>query len=217
MLFLRRRSFSPFHTSACGGKLSRIAADICEARAAPVRRFITMHELSHHDGGGVATSCVKPCGLNVIGVLNIVLGSLTCVGLLISIGRGGVVAAIGSAAEHDMNGATGHAAMVGGALLLFALFGLLFGAGLLASGIGLLRLRPWGRSLSLAAATLGIVYTAGQAFILNSFGMTGVIGLAYPMAMILLLVTPAWKRAFLDLPETPEAQDDGSLRYRDAA
>lgn len=206
------------NTNGNGQNARGIAADIEKrTRGFRVWRFTIMHELSHIDGGVIATSCAPPRGLKIVATLNIVLGSLTCVGSLISICSGGIVAALGSAAEHDLNGASGHAAMVGGAMLLFGLFGLLFGAGLLTSGIGVWRLRPWGRSLSLAAATLGIVYTAGQAFILNSFGISGLIGLAYPVVLVLTFMTPAWRRAFIDLPEIPEAHDDGSLRYRDAA
>jgi hypothetical protein len=158
----------------------------------------------------------NPRGIKVVGALNIVLGSLTCAGSLFSMLGGGIVAALGSAAEHDLNGARGHAAMVGGALILFGFFGVLFGAGLLAAGVGVLRLRPWGRSLSLAAAALGIIYTAGQAVILDSFGISGVIGLAYPVALVLAFMTPAWKRAFA-VRATPAMEDDGGLRYRDAA
>lgn len=152
--------------------------------------------------------------MTVVGVLNIVLGSLACVGALVTMLGGGFVAALGSAAEHDMNGATGQAAMVGGALIMF---GVLFGAGLLSAGVGVLKMRPWGRSLSLAAATLGIVYTFGQAVLLGMFGISAIVGLVYPVILVFAFMSPAWKRAFaMGAPVLP-ATDGGVLRYRDAA
>ena len=160
----------------------------------------------------------RTTAMAVIGILHIVTGSLTCVGALINMLGGGLVAAIGSAAEHEMNGASGQAAMVGGALILFGIVGLAFGAGLLAAGVGVLKVKPWGRSLSLAAAALGITFSLGQALILGAFGVGTIVGMIYPLVLFALFMTPAWKSAFVGRSSAPAASAGaGELRYRDAA
>lgn len=164
-------------------------------------------------------------GMTAVGILNIIFGSFASIGALVTVLGGGLMAAIGSAAEQEMTGATGEAAAFGGALILLGLFGLTIGVMLLVAGIGVLMVKPWGRNLSLAAATLAIVNNIGQAVLLSAFGLGTVIGMAYPIILIGLFMNPSWKAAFSGQPQPsedvpvqgPSAMNVNPNNVRDAA
>ncbi len=135
----------------------------------------------------------RTSGMTAIGILNIIFGSLWCIGSLLTVLGGGVLAIIGSAAEAET---AGQAAAVGGAHALLGLFSLTIAALLFISGIGVLKVAPWGRNFSLAAATLAIVNSVGKAVLLSAFGVGTIIALVYPVILIALFVNPAWKAVF---------------------
>jgi hypothetical protein len=134
-------------------------------------------------------------GMLTIGILNIVFGSIRCVGALLMVLVGGGLAAFSSAAPPEMAD-SGQVASFGGAVVMLGLFGFAIGAMLLIGGIGVLKVAPWGRGFSLAAGTLAIVNTLGQAVILSAFGLGTFVGLVYPVILIACLMRPDWKAAF---------------------
>lgn len=108
----------------------------------------------------------RPTGVTVVAILNIVLGAFGLLGGLCGLGGPAIQAAMkpqaGAGAKpdpstlfqeemerQDPNSKAVDLARAGISLLL--------GAGLLASGIGLLKLRPWGRTLAMTVAVIEIL------------------------------------------------------------
>jgi hypothetical protein len=134
-------------------------------------------------------------GMIAIGVLNIIFGAFGCLGAMLMVLVGGGLAAIGTAAVE--NAAEGQqVAAAGGAVALLGLFEFTIGIMLFIGGIGVLKVAPWGRGFSLAAAALAIVNGLGQAVILSAFGIGTILGLIYPVVLIICFNRQDWKAAF---------------------
>jgi hypothetical protein len=142
-------------------------------------------------------------GMTAIGILNIVFGCIGCLFALVTVLGGGLLTALGTAAGEsgaetgaEFAAGGGEVAAAGGAIMLFGLFGLAVGVILFVAGIGVMKVAPWGRSLSLAAAALAIVSNIGKAVILSAFGIGTVFGLIYPAVLIFCFMQPGWRAAF---------------------
>lgn len=138
----------------------------------------------------------QPEGIKALGYANLALGG---VGLLV----GGYVLGMGIDMMHRATQDAQSGAAAGcGCLVSLATVGkhlstlmIVYGVVLLvvhalmiAAGVGLLRLAPWGRTLSLTVAILFIA--AGG----------GVLGVVYSVPVIMLLMKPEWKAAFAAPP-----------------
>jgi hypothetical protein len=156
-------------------------------------------------------------GMITIGVLNLIFGGFRTLGALLTILAGGGIAALGAAASHN-GGEGGQVAAAGGAIIGFGVFSLIIGATLFVAGIGVLRVAPWGRTLSLAAASLAVVSTLGQAVFMDAFGIGTFIGLIYPGVLFFLFFQPDWKVAFSgDLAPAATISEQTQDDFRQAA
>ena len=143
-------------------------------------------------------------GMTTIGILNIIFGALFSLVFLLMILGAGFMAAAGSA----MGGEEGAAVAAGGGfLMLIGIAAFAINLMLFISGIGVLKLAPWGRTLSIACGGLGVVVYGASIVILIS-----------------LFFTPSWKATFCSgeqLPmesapappqEAPEASESDETR-----
>lgn len=99
-----------------------------------------------------ATPMPRPIWVTVLGILYLIGGALAAVAGIIVAAGGAVLGAVG-AGTRGLFGPLGAA--IGGALILAALFLLLFGAVYVVCGIGLLKGRRWARVLALVLLWIG--------------------------------------------------------------
>ncbi len=154
--------------------------------------------------------------MTVIGILNFVFGGLGCVGSLLMVLGGGAVAFLGSAVEDaaaaggtSTEGLAEAAAAGGGMFMLLGLVGMVLGVLLIIAGVGVMKVRPWGRTCSLAYAGSKIILGIGAAFI-GGFGFGTIMGFVYPVVLGVLFMTPRWKAAFCSggsTVETPASEE----------
>lgn len=137
-------------------------------------------------------------GMTTIGVLNIIFGALGgLVGLLVVLG-GGFMAGGGATmmsdgtAEGDMM--TGGLAAMGGFVMLLGLGMLTINLLLLISGIGVLKVAPWGRTLSIAYGVLGVLIYGAS--LTGGISAPTIIALGYCLILLMLFFKPTWKAAF---------------------
>ena len=137
-------------------------------------------------------------GMTAIGILNIVLGAIgSLLSLLVVLG-GGLLAAGGAAASSsgDTSGAGGAMAAGGGLIAIMGLVGLACWGMMCFSGIGVLKLAPWGRTLSMvcggfiAALMVLSMVTSGTFSIMNTLFM------CYGAMLVYMCMRPEWKQAF---------------------
>ncbi len=154
--------------------------------------------------------------MTVIGILNFVFGGLGCVGSLLLVLGGGAFALFGSAIEDaaaaegvSTEGLAEAAATGGGMFMLLGLVGIVLGVLLIIAGIGVMKVRPWGRTFSLAYAGLKIIFGALAGFIAG-FGFGTIMGFVYTVVLGVLFMTPRWKAAFCSgesTVETPASEE----------
>ena len=143
----------------------------------------------------------RPTGITVIGVLNIVFGALGALSSLLLVLGGGFIAALAPAAVRAgaeggaaAPAAGGAVAAIGGATIVLGVIFLLLGAVQIVSGIGVLKLAPWGWTLTVAIAGLSVLANIAGFFV---FGPCNLIGLIYPAIVLALFLQPAYKNAFV--------------------
>ncbi|MHC4209725.1 MAG: hypothetical protein ACYTE6_00660 [Planctomycetota bacterium] len=159
-------------------------------------------------------------GMTTIGILNIVFGALFSLVFLLMILGAGFMAAAGSA----MGGEEGAAVAAGGGfLMLIGIAAFAINLMLFISGIGVLKLAPWGRTLSIACGGLGVV-VYGVSIVGGDFSIPMLASLAYCVILVSLFFTPSWKATFCSgeqLPmesapappqEAPEASESDETR-----
>jgi hypothetical protein len=140
--------------------------------------------------------------MTAIGILNIVFGALgTLIFSLMVLGAGFLTAAGASSTTEE----AGMLAMGGGILMLIGVVGLAINLMLLASGIGVLKVAPWGRMLSIIYGGLGLVVYGGS-LATAEFSITTVVALGYCVLLLALCFTPGWRAAFSG--SAGEATDD---------
>jgi hypothetical protein len=158
--------------------------------------------------------------MTAIGILNIAFGALfSLVFLLMALGAGFM-----AAAGNAIGGEDGAAVAAGGGFLMFVgIAAFAVNLMLFMGGIGVLKVAPWGRTLSLACGALGVVVYAalliGSSFSIPYLGM-----LAYSFVLVGLFFTENWKNTFCSgesspphaeflpaspepVPEAPESQE----------
>lgn len=140
----------------------------------------------------------RSSGMTTVGVLNIVFGAIgTLFAFLLVVGAG--MLAVGSAAMEADGGAEFEVvaeagAAFGGIVMLIAFVALIANVVLVTSGIGVLKMKPWGRKLAM--------FCGGALAILNALSLIGgfsifSIGLAiYGGILVWLFNKPEWKEAF---------------------
>jgi hypothetical protein len=134
----------------------------------------------------------RTSAMTAIGVLNIVFGSLFSLVFLLMILGAGFMAAAGTA----MGGQEGAAVAAGGGfLMLIGIAAFAVNLMLLISGFGVLKVAPWGRTLSIAAGGLGVV-VYGASLIGSDFSIPVLAALAYCVVLVGMFFTPSWKATF---------------------
>jgi hypothetical protein len=146
-------------------------------------------------------------GMTAIGILNIIFGSLGSIMSLLVIVGGGIFAALGGAgmaADNQGGGDSGAGAVaaVGAIVLVIGVLMLLCNVLLMVAGIGVLKLAPWGRILSMvgggAMALLGVLSMIG-----GDFGLMTIFMVGYGGMLVGLFCKTEWKAAF----STQDGQD----------
>jgi hypothetical protein len=158
--------------------------------------------------------------MTTIGILNIIFGALFSLVFLLMILGAGFMAAAGTA----MGGEEGAAVAAGGGfLMLIGIAAFAINLMLFISGIGVLKVAPWGRTLSIAYGGLGIV-VYGAWLIGGDFSIPMLAALAYCVILIGTFFTPSWKAAFCSsevtsseattesAPASPEASESDETR-----
>ncbi len=137
-------------------------------------------------------------GMTAIGVLNIIFGALGgLVGLLVVLGGGfmaGGGAMMGAEGSDEAGMMGGGLAAMGGLVMLLGLGTLTINLLLLIGGIGVLKVAPWGRTLSIAYGALGVLIYG--ATLTGGVTLTNVIALGYCLLLLWLFFRPTWKAAF---------------------
>lgn len=142
-----------------------------------------------------------PAGHQAIGVLNIVFGAVGLILSALALLGSTMIAALGGAlATQGETGPLGGLVAGGGAVLTVLSLASLAVAGLLvAGGIGILQMQPWGRKLSLAHAWAAVVINVVHLLIGGFSGaLCQLVALIYPVVLLVLLNQPDWKAAFSD-------------------
>jgi len=140
-------------------------------------------------------------GMLTIGILNIVFGAMGAIICGLVFLAGGVVAAGGAGLEGELGAeAEGAGAMVaagGGIIMLIGLVGLVCWTLLFASGIGVIKLAPWGRKLSIICGVVGVLLN-GSSLVMSGFQLNflTLASLVYCGLLVGLFMKPDWKAAF---------------------
>jgi hypothetical protein len=153
--------------------------------------------------------------MTTVGVLNIIFGALGSLVFLLMILAAGFLTGGGGV----IGGEEGAAMMAGGGILMligiaaFAINMMLF-----ISGIGVLKVAPWGRNLCIAYGGLGVLIY-GASLVSGDFSVPTVGALAYCVLLIGLFFKSDWKAAFCstgmpaaaapeEMSAAPEADDE---------
>jgi hypothetical protein len=167
-------------------------------------------------GFPMTKSSSRSSGMTAVAVLNIVLGAFGSLSSLLLVLGGGVIAAVGGAAAADGAPEGSAAASMGGILMLVGLLSMACCVGLLASGIGVLKLAPWGRTLSIFCG--GGLALINVIFILTSgFGLMTLAYVGYGIALVALFHQPQWKSAFCSSQSPADVIDLNKDQFRKAA
>ncbi len=130
-------------------------------------------------------------GMTTIGVLNIIFGTLGCLVFLLMILGAGFMTAAGAAAGGEEGS---FIAVTGGIFMLLAIAGFAGNLMLFISGIGILKMASWGRTLGLASGTLGVLVYGGILF--GGFSIPMAVSLVYCGVLAGLCFSSGWKSAF---------------------
>ncbi|MHC5006861.1 MAG: hypothetical protein ACYTGF_05820 [Planctomycetota bacterium] len=150
--------------------------------------------------------------MTTIGILNVAFGALFSLVFLMMILGAWFMAAAGSAIGGEDGAAAGAR---GGFLMYVGITAFAVNLMLFMGGIGVLKLAPWGRTLSIASGGLGVIVYA--ALLIGSGLMNPYPGmLVYSFVVVGLFFTEKWKNTFCscessqphaDLLSTPESQE----------
>ena len=130
--------------------------------------------------------------MTTIGVLNIIFGAMMSLVFLLMVVGAGFMTTAGA----SMGGEEGAAfATGGGILLLIGLAALAINLMLFISGIGVLKVAPWGRTLCIGYGGLGVL-VYGVTLVTGGFSVFNLAALVYSCLLIGLFFKPTWKAAF---------------------
>jgi hypothetical protein len=136
--------------------------------------------------------------MTAIGVVNIVLGVIGCLFSLLVLVGGGVLAAGGGEFAAQAGGDESFGMMAQGAGLMVVVIGFV---GLITwlltmiSGIGVLMMRSWGRTLAMLCGAVLIVVNV-LSLVNGGFGIMTIATLIYGAMLVGLFMKPSWKMAF---------------------
>lgn len=135
--------------------------------------------------------------MTTMGILNIVFGAFGTLGSLLIILGGGLLAAGGAAFEAggEVEGMGSMAAAGGGLIMLIGLVSAVFSILLVVAGIGVLKVAPWGRKLSIVCGG-GFVLLNLFSLFSSGFTLSTIVGIAYGGTLLVLCFTESWKKAF---------------------
>ncbi len=145
--------------------------------------------------------------MTAIGFVNIVLGVIGCLFSLLILVGGGVLAAGGGefAAQAGGDESFGMMAQSAGLLVvLIGLVGLVTWLLTMISGIGVLMMRSWGRTLAMLCGAVIIVVQV-LSMINGGFGIMSIAMLIYGGTLVGVFMKPSWKMAFCDGEVTTES------------
>ena len=154
--------------------------------------------------------------MTAIGILNIVLGAFGSLNSLLLVLGGGVVAAVGGAAAADGAAEGSAAASMGGIMMLIGFVALACSAGLVGAGIGVLKLAPWGRTLSIFCGG-GMALLNVITILTGGFGLMTLAFLGYGILLVALFHQPQWKSAFCSTQSPADVIDLNKDQLRKAA
>ncbi len=145
--------------------------------------------------------------MTTMGILNIVFGAFGTLLSLMAIITGGLLAAFGTAVEAEMGaeaeGMGAAAAAGGGLVMLIGLAFAVFCVMLIFAGIGVLKLKPWGRKLSMVCGG-GFIFLNLFSLFGSGFTLSTIIGIAYGGTLLVLCFTESWKKAFAPTAKTED-------------
>jgi hypothetical protein len=132
----------------------------------------------------------RTAGITVTGVLNLIFG---VIGILASVAMLKGVFAPAAPAGATPSALTWE----------FATARMLVSVGILVGGIGLLRMSPRGRTLSLRFALAWLLLNAVEPAVLHYSYAQVLIGSIYPLLLAILCKLPGWKAAFASSETAP--------------
>lgn len=138
-------------------------------------------------------------GMTAMAILNIIFGSLGAVVGLLFLVMGGVMAAGSAAMEAELGAeAEGLAEIgaMGGAIM--AIVGIIFIAvcvALFVAGIGLIKMAPWGRTLSIVCG-ISLIGVNVLFMLFGGIGGGSFIGIGYGIILTGLCFSASWKQAY---------------------
>lgn len=141
---------------------------------------------------------IPPANAQLIGILNLVFGVVGALPWLLLLLGGGLLTALGGAFLGAGSAPAGGAlGLAGGMVMIIAVIGMALSVLLLASGVGILQLAPWGRTLGLVYAWASVLLQAWT-LITSGFGsgLCSLLGLVYPIVLLVVLNRDDWKEAF---------------------
>ena len=156
--------------------------------------------------------------MTAIGVVNIVLGVIGCLFSLLVLVGGGVLAAGGGEFASRAGGDESFGAMAQGAgmmVVLIGLVGLVTWLLTMISGVGVLMMRSWGRTLAMLCGAVIIVVNV-LSMINGGFGIMAIATLIYGGMLVGMFMKPSWKMAYSGgetmTESAPAADADDDMR-----
>lgn len=136
-------------------------------------------------------------GMTAIGVVNIVLGVIGCLfSVLVLVGGGVLAAGGGDFAARSGDESFGMMAQGAGMMVMVIGFvGLVTWLLTMISGIGVLMMRSWGRTLAMLCGAVLIVVNV-LSIINGGMGVMTIATLIYGALLLGLFMKPSWKMAF---------------------
>lgn len=129
----------------------------------------------------------RTAGIIVVALLNVLIG--------LAAGAGSVRMIV-DALRASGASSGGLVPAAAGLSIGFGAARLVLGAELVVAGAGVFRIAPWGRTLSLWAASFWLVLNLVEPAVLHYSYAQVLIGSIYPLILVSVCSSPGWKRAF---------------------
>lgn len=138
-------------------------------------------------------------GMTAIGILNIIFGSFGTLFSIMFVILGGLFAVGGMAMESEMGseaeGMGAAAAAGGGFIALIGIVSVIFGLMTIFAGIGVLKLAPWGRTLTIVCG-FGIVGLNLLGIATGGIGFFSIVSIAWGAILLGFCFSQEWKNTF---------------------
>lgn len=129
----------------------------------------------------------RTAGITAIALLNVLIG--------LAAGAGSV-RMIADALRASGASSSGLVPATAGLGVAFGAARLALGAALVVAGAGVFRVAPWGRTLSLWAASFWLALNLVEPAVLRYSYAQVLIGSIYPLILVSVCSSPGWRRAF---------------------